>query len=588
MNREWDLSPLYKGFDDPQFAADMAALTQEVAKFGGLASALKKDGATEAAQLAAALCSQERIQSLGFRIYAYAELRSAVNTSDNEAVDAMGSVQKVFSDCSGAEAVLKTFVGSLDDLDAVIASDPFLTEYRFILNEMKQQAKYALDEKVEEALAKMNLSGGAAWENLQAYLTSTVEADYRGEKLGLSAVRNLAYDPDPAVRKDAYDAELACYDKVKDGVCFALNNLKLQVNTECELRKADSPLDMTLRQSRMQRSTLEAMITAIEEKLPMFWKYLKAKAKALGYEGGLKWWDMFAPMGENTATYTVEEAKTYLIDHFKGFAPDIAALMERAFDEAWIDFYPHSGKVGGAFCENLPMIKQSRVLTNFDGAFGDIVTLAHELGHAYHGSQIESHRPLNLDYSMPVAETASTFNETVIMAAALDEATDPKVELGLLESQLQDTTQIMCDIMSRYWFETAAFKKTEDGFAFPDELCQMMHEAQLRAYGDGIDPDTLHPYMWLCKSHYYSSGLSFYNFPYAFGGLFAAGLYAKYLEEGEAFLPKYRALLHATTVSTVEDVAKIAGIDLSDVSFWRSSLGIFEARINRFLELVEG
>lgn len=588
MNREWDLSPLYKGFDDPQFAADMAALTQEVAKFGGLASALKKDGATEAAQLAAALCSQERIQSLGFRIYAYAELRSAVNTSDNEAVDAMGSVQKVFSDCSGAEAVLKTFVGSLDDLDAVIASDPFLTEYRFILNEMKQQAKYALDEKVEEALAKMNLSGGAAWENLQAYLTSTVEADYRGEKLGLSAVRNLAYDPDPAVRKDAYDAELACYDKVKDGVCFALNNLKLQVNTECELRKADSPLDMTLRQSRMQRSTLEAMITAIEEKLPMFWKYLKAKAKALGYEGGLKWWDMFAPMGENTATYTVEEAKTYLIDHFKGFAPDIAALMERAFDEAWIDFYPHSGKVGGAFCENLPMIKQSRVLTNFDGAFGDIVTLAHELGHAYHGSQIESHRPLNLDYSMPVAETASTFNETVIMAAALDEATDPKVELGLLESQLQDTTQIMCDIMSRYWFETAAFKKTEDGFAFPDELCQMMHEAQLRAYGDGIDPDTLHPYMWLCKSHYYSSGLSFYNFPYAFGGLFAAGLYAKYLEDGEAFLPKYRALLHATTVSTVEDVAKIAGIDLSDVSFWRSSLGIFEARINRFLELVEG
>lgn len=587
MNREWDLSPLYKGFDDPQFAADMAQLTQQVATFGGLAAALSKDGVTEAAQLAAILRSQEQIQSLGFRIYAYAELRSATNTSDNEAIDAMGSVQKVFSDCSGAEAVLKTFVGSLDDLDAVIASDPFLQEYRFILNEMKEQAKYALDEKVEDALAKMNLSGGAAWENLQSYLTSTVEADYRGEKLNLSAVRNLAYDPDPAVRKDAYDAELACYDKVKDGVCFALNNLKLQVNTECELRHADSPLDMTLRQSRMKRSTLEAMIAAIEEKLPMFWKYLKAKAKALGYEGGLKWWDLFAPMGENTATYTVEEAKTYLIDHFKGFAPDIAALMERAFDEAWIDFYPHSGKVGGAFCENLPMIKQSRVLTNFDGAFGDIVTLAHELGHAYHGSQIESHRPLNLDYSMPVAETASTFNETVIMAAALKEATDPKVELGLLESQLQDTTQIMCDILSRYWFETAAFQKTEDGFAFPDELCSMMHEAQLRAYGDGIDPDTLHPYMWLCKSHYYSSSLSFYNFPYAFGGLFAAGLYAKYLEEGEAFLPKYRALLHATTVSTVEDVAKMADIDLSDVNFWRSSLGIFEQRINRFLELVE-
>lgn len=587
MNKEWDLSPLYAGFDDPKFAADMAALEQEVAAFGRLAAALKKDGATEALQLAEVLRSQEHIEELGFRLFAYAELRSAVNTSDNDAVDAMSRVQKVLSDCSGAEAVVKTFVGSLPDLDAVIASDPFLQEYDFILHEQKAQAKYALDEKVEEALAKMNLSGGAAWENLQAYLTSTVEADYRGEKIGLSEVRNLAYDPDPAVRKDAYDAELACYDKVKDGVSFALNNLKLQVNTECELRKADSPLDMTLRQSRMKRSTLDAMITAIEEKLPIFWKYLKAKAKALGYEGGLKWWDMFAPMGENTATYTVEDAKAYLISHFKPFAPDIAALMERAFDEAWIDFYPHSGKVGGAFCENLPMIGQSRVLTNFDGAFGDIVTLAHELGHAYHGAQIETHRPLNLNYSMPVAETASTFNETVIMAAALNEATDPKVKLGLLESQLQDTTQIMCDIMSRYWFETAAFKKTEDGFAFPDELCRMMHEAQLRAYGDGIDPETLHPYMWLCKSHYYSSGLSFYNFPYAFGGLFAAGLYAKYLEEGESFLPKYRALLHATTVSSVEDVAKMADIDLGDVNFWRSSLGIFEDRVNQFLELVE-
>lgn len=586
MNKEWDLSPLYQGFDDPQFAADFKALEAAVADFNAQAAALSKDGKTEAAQLAAILRAEERVSDLGCRLLFYSNLRSTVNTSDNEAVDAMSKGQKILSDCSGASAVLTSFIGSLDDLDDVIGQDAFLAEYRFLLGERKQQAKYALDEKVEEALAKMNLSGGAAWENLQAYMTSTVEADYRGEKMNLSAVRNLAYDPDPAVRKDAYDAELACYDKIKDGVCFALNNIKQQVSTECELRKADSPLEMTLRQSRMKKSTLDAMITAIEEKLPVFWKYLKAKAKALGYEGGLKWWDMFAPMGENTATYTVEEAKTYLIDHFKGFAPDIAEMMERAFDEAWIDFYPHSGKVGGAFCENLPMIKQSRVLTNFDGAFGDIVTLAHELGHAYHGQQIETHRPLNLDYSMPVAETASTFNETVIMAAALDEATDPKVELGLLESQLQDTTQIMCDIMSRYWFETAAFKKAEDGFAFPDELCQMMHEAQVRAYGDGIDPDTLHPYMWLCKSHYYSSGLSFYNFPYAFGGLFAAGLYAKYLEEGEAFLPKYRALLHATTVSTAEDVAKMADIDLGDVNFWRSSLGIFEKRVDRFLELV--
>ena len=585
MNKEWDLTPLYKGIDTPEFRADCAELEKLSAELNAFAAHLPEDN--RGAVLHRALELQERMARIIAPLFEYAGLRSAVNTADEEAVNASAKLQKLLSDTSAAEAAIKAYVGRTEDLEALIAADPFLGDYAYLLRTMKDDAKYTLDEKVEEALAKMNLSGGSAWENLQSYLTSTVTADYRGEKKTLSAVRNLAYDPDPAVRKDAYDAEIACYDRIRDGVCFALNSLKQQVTTECEMRRAGSPLEMTLRASRMKKTTLDAMIQAIEESLPIFWKYLRAKAKLLGYEGGLKWWDLFAPVGKNTATYTVEDAKQYLLDHFRPFAPDMADMMERAFDEAWIDFFPRAGKVGGAFCANIACIRQSRVLTNFDGAFGDIVTLAHELGHAYHGMMIEEHRPLNLDYSMPVAETASTFNETVVMNAALAEAKDPQVKLGLLESQLQDTTQIMCDIMSRYWFETAVFEKAKEGFAFPDELCRMMTDAQKRAYGDGLDPETLHPYMWVCKSHYYSAGLSFYNFPYAFGGLFAAGLYAQYRREGEAFLPKYRALLKATTVSSVEDVAKMADIDLGDVNFWRSSLEIFKDRVDQFLALAE-
>ena len=584
MNKEWDLSPLYEGFDTEKYQNDLQALKENVAACNAFAAALPAD---RAAGIRRALELQEKIASLAMPLFEYAGLRTATNTADEAAVNAEAMLQKLMSDTSAAEAAIRAYVGKTENLEELIAADPFLGDYAYLLRTTKEDAKYVLDEKVEEALAKMNLSGGSAWENLQAYLSSTVEAEYRGEKRNLSAVRNLAYDPDPAVRKDAYDAEIACYDKIKDAVSFSLNSLKQQVTIECEMRKAGSPLEMTLRASRMQRASLDAMITAIEEYLPVFWKYLRAKARLLGYEGGLKWWDLFAPMGKNTASYTVEDAKQYLIEHFKPFAPDMAEMMERAFDEAWIDFYPHPGKVGGAFCANIASIKQSRVLTNFDGSFSDIVTLAHELGHAYHGMMIENHRPLNLDYSMPVAETASTFNETVVMNAALDEATDREVKLGLLESQLQDTTQIMCDIMSRYWFETAVFEKAQEGFAFADELCEMMKSAQKRAYGDGLDPETLHPYMWVCKSHYYSAGLSFYNWPYAFGGLFAAGLYAQYRKEGEAFLPKYRALLKATTVASVEDVAKMADIDLGDVNFWRSSLEIFKARVDMFLELAE-
>ena len=585
MNKEWDLTPLYAGIDTEKFQNDMNALSEKVAAVNAFAAKLPEEN--RGAVLHQALELQEQIVTLAMPLFEYAGLRSSTNTSDEEAVNAEAKLQKLMSETSAANAALQAYVGRTENLEALIAADPFLGDYAYLLRTMQDDAKYTLDEKVEEALSKMNLSGGSAWGNLQSYLTSTVTADYRGEKKPLSAVRNLAYDADPQVRKDAYDAELACYDKIKDGICFALNSIKQQVTTEAEMRKAGSPLEMTLRHSRMQKTTLDAMIQAIEEYLPVFWKYLRAKAKMLGYEGGLKWWDMFAPMGKNTATYTVEDAKKYLDDHFRPFAPDMADMMMRAFDEAWIDFYPRPGKVGGAFCANLACIKQSRVLTNFDGSFSDIVTLAHELGHAYHGMMIENHRPLNLDYSMPVAETASTFNETVVMNAALNEAADREVKLGLLESQLQDTTQIMCDIMSRYWFETAVFEKAKAGFAFPDELCAMMKEAQKRGYGDGLDLDTLNPYMWVCKSHYYSSGLSFYNFPYAFGGLFAAGLYAQYRKEGEAFLPKYRALLQATTVASVEDVAKMADVDLGDVNFWRSSLEIFKARVEQFLELAE-
>lgn len=585
MNREWDLSPIYKDFDDPKYAEDCDKLTKTVEEYNRFAASM--DEADRGAVIHQALALQEQLVLLAMPLLEYASLRCSVNTSDGKAIDAANKVEKLLSDSSAADAAVQAYIGRTEDLDQLIEADDFLKDYTFLLHEKKEQAKYTLDEKVEEALAKMNLSAGRAWERLQDFLTSKVEADYRGEKLNLSSVRNLAYDADPQVRKDAYDAEIACYEKINDSVSFALNSLKQQVTTECEMRNAGSPLEMTLRQSRMQKSTLDALIQAIEEYLPEFWKYLRAKAKALGYEGGLKWWDLFAPMGKTKSGYTTEDAKAYLLEHFRPFAPDIADMMERAFDEAWIDFYPHSGKVGGAFCANIPSIKQSRILTNFDGAFGDIVTLAHELGHAYHGMLIENHKPLNLDYTMPVAETASTFNETVVMSAALAEVQDPEVKLALLESQLQDTTQIMCDIMSRYWFETAVFEKAKTGFAFSDELCAMMHEAQVRAYGDGLDPDTLHPYMWVCKGHYYSSGLSFYNFPYAFGGLFAAGLYAQYLKEGKAFLPKYRALLNATTVSSCEDVAKIADIDLGDVNFWRSSLEIFKDRIDQFVKLVQ-
>ena len=213
------------------------------------------------------------------------------------------------------------------------------------------------------------------------------------------------------------------------------------------------------------------------------------------------------------------------------------------------------------------------------------MTLAHELGHAFHNLCIMDHRPLNKDYSMPLAETASTFNECVVMAAALRRAETREEKLALMESQLQDATQIICDIYSRFLFEAMVFENREKAFLDAATLCGLMKKAQEQSYGDGLDPDFRHPYMWICKSHYY--GPTFYNFPYAFGGLFARGLYAQYQKEGAAFVPKYKKLLHTTPIATAEDTALTAGIDLTDKNFWRAALQTIADQIDLFCQIVE-
>ena len=270
---------------------------------------------------------------------------------------------------------------------------------------------------------------------------------------------------------------------------------------------------------------------------------------------------------------------------FTGFDQELADMVARAFDEAWIDFYPRSGKAGGAFCSEVNCLHESRILTNFDGLFTDVVTLAHELGHAFHNQCVDGHRILNHDYSMPLAETASTFNECIIMNAAIKAAQNDQEKLALIESQLQDATQVICDIYSRFRFESMVFQRRREEFMGAKELCAMMTEAQKLSYGDGLDQSIMHPYMWVCKSHYY--GPTFYNFPYAFGALFARGLYAQYERDGAAFVPKYKKLLYTTSIASAEDTAKVADIDLTDKDFWRSALKTIADKIDLFCALVE-
>ena len=582
MNECWNLNPIYTGFDDPRFEEDLQALRRTVRDLEELTQHLTGDSA---ALLKRGLTLQEQLQQLAEKLLCYAELRQAACTTDAEAGSKIGKIMGVYSDSAAPVAAFEGWLAAIPDLDSLIASDPLFEEYRFILERKKLGSLHLLPGIGEKVMAKLKISGSNAWAELQQYLTSTVKVTYRGEEINLSAVRNLAYSAEAEVRKDAYEAELACYRSIEDSVAYALNSLKLETLNECELRGYESPLARTLEQSNMEKKTLDAMFAAIDQKLPMFRRYLKAKAHALGHENGLPWYDLFAPMGKSSTRFTTQDARDYLVELFSHFDNELSNMVARAFDEEWIDFYPRSGKAGGAFCSGVSCIGQSRILTNFDGTLGDVVTLAHELGHAFHNQCIADHRPLNHDYSMPVAETASTFNECVVMNHAIAQAADDAEKLNLIESQLQDVTQIIVDIYSRYRFEDAVLRRRKEEFMGAAELCRIMLQAQADSYGDGLDSALRHPYMWLCKSHYYGS--TFYNFPYAFGGLFARGLYAKYAQEGASFVPIYKKLLHTTTVATAEDAAKVAGIDLTDKEFWLSALAEVEEKIDMFCALVE-
>ena len=518
-------------------------------------------------------------------LFGYANLRSATNAKDPEPGSWLGRVMALRSGTAAPSAAFNAWVVSLPNLMELVRGDDFLKDYEFYFSGMADSARYLMSAEAEAVEAKIGMSGGSAWGKLQSYLTSTVPVHYRGTVTNLSSIRNLAYDPDPQVRKDAYEAELACYESIKEPVAHALNAIKLEAISDCQLRGYASPLDRTLHHSDMKRETLEAMLSAMDEYSPVFWKYLKTKAKVLGHENGLPWYDLFAPMGASSTTFTTEDAKEYLLKQFSTFDQELTDMVATAFDDAWIDFYPRDGKRGGAFCSNVRSIGESRILTNYDGMFTDVVTLAHELGHAFHNQCVRDHRPLNQGYSMPVAETASTFNECVVMNAAIKSAADKEEKIALIESQLQDATQIICDIYSRYRFETMVFENRETKFMNADTLCDFMLTAQKQSYGDGLDHNCLHPFMWVCKSHYY--GPTFYNFPYAFGGLFARGLYAQYEKEGAAFVPKYKKLLHTTPVATVEDTAKVAGLDLTDKDFWRGALQTIADQIELFCQIVE-
>ena len=581
----WDLSKLYASFDAPEYLNDV----EEMKRAAEAAVAQARDmGEVTVPALEAVIRVNERAMALAIKTVSFAQLTLAADANCAAAAAAYTRLLPVMNRMEEASSALSAKLGPVDNLDALIAESPVLTAHAFLLKQYQRNARHVIDPALEPTVLKMQMTGGSAWEQLRDQLdgTHTVDVELNGEqkRLPLSAVRGMAYSPDAATRKAAYEAELAAYPKIEIPMAACLNGIKGEALTLCALKHYDSVLDMALDGANMDRETLDALIRAMEESLPMFRRYFRLKAKLLGYGGGLKFYDLFAPVGQARGDYTPEDARAILVKELGAFSPRMGRMIDRAFDERWIDMYPREGKAGGAFCEGVHPLGQSFILTNFDGNFGSVSTLAHELGHAYHNECMRDVPILMADYPMPLAETASIFNETLLAQRMLESA-DRDTRVALLEQQLSDAAQVIVDILSRYLFESEVVARRSDATLSPGEMCGIMLDAQKQTYGDGLDPDCMHPYMWACKSHYYSTATHFYNFPYAFGQLFAVGVYALYARKGPDFLPDYEKLLRSAGSGSVRDVAASVGIDVTDVDFWRGSLRVFEDKLNELERL---
>ena len=593
----WDLSNVYPALDSAEFSADFEKLKAQLDSLGGfiaekIPQAKDAPGSAQSAELVQeALERVNAIYMLAGTLNAYIHSFITTDSYNTQARRINSEFELALVPMEAHEVALKKWIGSLGAaLPDIIAQNPACKAHAYFLLEAAEQSKYLMSNAEEALAAELNLSGASAWNNLQGTVTSQLsvemELDSEQKTLPMPALINLRTHPDEAVRKKAYFAEIAAWEKNREPLASALNGIKGTVNTLNRRRGREDALHSAIDAARIDRQTLQALLNAMEDSFPDFRRYFKAKASRLGKER-LAWWDIFAPQGKTTTTYSFQEARDFILEHFGEFSPDLQAYARRAFDSHWIDAEQRVGKRGGAFCMDVPGVGESRVLCNFDGSLEQVFTIAHELGHAYHNechfkadkSELQRITPMTL------AETASIFCETIVSEAILQQVTDPEEELAILETSLIGDAQVVVDIYSRYLFEKEVFERREKAELSADEFCEIMERAQKAAYGDGLDENYLHKYMWTWKPHYYIPDLSFYNFPYTFGLLFGNGLYALYQERGDRFIPDYIDLLASTGEGSPAELAARFDIDTKKKDFWAASLGVIKQRIDRYCAL---
>lgn len=592
----WDMESVFPGGSESSaFQNRLVEVSDSITEFSKTLGEWNFDeGSNDFAPLKSLLEQYEEISNALGEMGSFSNGLASANITDQKALKNTNAVANLRKDFSSEIIILNKKISALtEDQFNTLLEDDFFNAMRFPLKEIRKNEADLLSTEEETIINSLSLDGLHGWGNMYNQLVASIQIPVTedGETKYYSAGQfenKMGSEDNPEKREELLKIWEEEWNKKADLFATTLNHLSGFRLNNYELHDYKDYMKVPLDYNRMEENTLDTMWDTIAKNKSPLKKYFERKAQLLGVNQ-LGWLDVHASVDVGdykNKKYTYDEAAEFIIDNFKSFSPKMAEMSRRAFEEQWIEAEDRPGKRPGGYCSNLPESKQSRIFMTFAGSTGNVSTLAHELGHAFHSYVMRDLPLLNQRYAMNVAETASTFAELVVSNATIENAASDAEKINLIDEKISRSVAFMMNIHARYIFERNLYDERQKGTLDSNRLKELMKEAQEEAYEDALK--SYHPMFWATKLHFHITGVPFYNFPYTFGYFFSLGIYNRFLEDENVTEDDYIALLRDTASMTTEDLAeKHLNVDLRKPDFWQEAIDSVHKDIEEFLELTE-
>ena len=580
----WDLKSYFPAFDGAEMKNFKEELQQDIAALQEKAAGLAALDQTNTAQWEEVILDYEGALERFSHLGSYVGCLSSADARSEDYKREEAALAQMEAEWEKLEVELLRAVRDVEDeVFTAFCARPALEECEHFLRRQRQAAQHTMTAEKEVLAAELGVDGLHAWSRLYDTVSGKLEFDMeypdgRRERLPISQRRSLMHDADRRVRRAAFEGGNAAWQGMEDMTVAALNAIagtRLSLNRH---RGIDHFLDVALFQASIKRETLEAMFAAIYQEVELARRILRLKAQAMQTQG-VAWYDLEAPLPlPDQEKLTWEQGKALVEQSFGRVYPDLGAFVGEMYEKEWIEWEPRPGKRPGAFCTGSLLNKESRIFMTYNNTMGDVRTLAHEAGHAFHSRIMRPLRSLAHLYPMTLAESASTFGEMILSEGVLaDPSFSAAQKAGVLDMEVGHGAIYLMDIPVRYEFEKAMHQERLQGELSVSRFKELMVEAQRKVFGDILQEGGEDPYFWASKMHFYFTGVTFYNFPYTFGFLLSRGLFSLFKKEGADYLPRYEEFLRLTGSDTAENVARQAlGRNLEDVEFWAEAIRSLE------------